>query len=259
MIEIKCTGSDELSIGEIKEFQGNLKRRTKDDIGKIIISIRKYGFSFPFFIWKSGKINYCLDGHCRVKALEKLLADGEELPKFPVVYIQAKDEAEAKNKLLRVNSQYGQMTIESVLEFAGEIKLDVTELMLPSGVMQFEQEETEEDLYTKKIVSPTYEPKNEKPSIKELFDEEKTQRLINEIANSDISEDEKAFLKQAAKRHTVFNYQKIADYYAHSDVKIQNLMEKSALVIIDFNKAIENGYVVLSKEIGQQYLEEKSE
>ena len=33
-------------------------------------------------------------------------------------------------------------------------------------------------------------------------------------------------------------------------------MEDSALVIIDFNKAIENGYVKLSKEVQELYLEE---
>jgi hypothetical protein len=151
MIEIKCTGSDELSIGEIKEFQGNLKRRTKDDIAKVIISIRKYGFSFPFFIWKSGKINYCLDGHCRVKALEKLLADGEELPKFPVIYVKAKDEAEAKQKLLRLNSEYGTMTLDSVMEFASGIDLDTDELKL-HGIVFMENVEmkSKEIKYTEK-------------------------------------------------------------------------------------------------------------
>jgi hypothetical protein len=36
-------------------------------------------------------------------------------------------------------------------------------------------------------------------------------------------------------------------------------MEKSALVIIDFEKAIQLGYVVLSEEIKSQYLEEYGE
>ena len=49
----------------------------------------------------------------------------------------------------------------------------------------------------------------------------------------------------------MFNYAKIADYYAHATPEVQNLMEKSALVIIDFNDAIMNGYVELSKEISQ--------
>jgi hypothetical protein len=57
-------------------------------------------------------------------------------------------------------------------------------------------------------------------------------------------------------RHIVFDYQKIADYYAHASKEIQELMEKSALVIIDFNKAIQNGYVKLSHEIAKQYGED---
>ena len=37
---------------------------------------------------------------------------------------------------------------------------------------------------------------------------------------------------------------------------MQELMEESALVIIDFEKAIQNGYVKLCEEIRNQYLQE---
>jgi hypothetical protein len=110
--------------------------------------------------------------------------------------------------------------------------------------------------YTSKINTPVYEPKNKKPKIYELFDDSKTKRLINEIKKSNISDDEKLFLIESAKRHTVFNYQKIADYYAHSNKEIQQLMEKSALVIIDFENAIEYGYVKLSDDLKKNYLDE---
>lgn len=50
-------------------------------------------------------------------------------------------------------------------------------------------------------------------------------------------------------RHIVFNYSLIADYYAHSNPEVQQLMEDSALVLIDFEDAIRNGYVKLSSEI----------
>jgi hypothetical protein len=63
----------------------------------------------------------------------------------------------------------------------------------------------------------------------------------------------------AARRHNVFNYEKIADYYAHSSKEMQELMERSGLVIIDFEKAIQNGYVKLCDEIRKQYLEEYGE
>jgi len=115
------------------------------------------------------------------------------------------------------------------------------------------------DKYARKIKVPIYEPKNRKPRISELYDASKTRALIKEIACADITDNEKVFLIEAAKRHTVFNYSKIADYYAHATKEMQELMERSALVIIDFNKAIEIGYVKLSNALKQAYLEEKND
>lgn len=113
--------------------------------------------------------------------------------------------------------------------------------------------------YSTKIEAPIYEPKNQKPHLIELVDKSKTHRLIREIDQSNLPIEEKKFLIDAARRHNVFNYEKIADYYAHSSKEMQDLMEKSALVIIDFEKAIQLGYVRLCDEIRTQYLEEYGE
>lgn len=123
---------------------------------------------------------------------------------------------------------------------------------------QFKQDESEKK-YSSKIESPLYEPKNKKPHIIELCDKSKTHRLIREIDESSLDYDEKMFLIDAARRHNVFNYEKIADYYAHSSKEMQHLMERSGLVIIDFEKAIEYGYVQLCDEIRTQYMEEYGE
>jgi hypothetical protein len=74
-----------------------------------------------------------------------------------------------------------------------------------------EFEKKNETQYTSKINIPIYEPKNAKPHILELFDDRKTKRIIREVKNSNLPEEEKQFLIEAAKRHTVFNYQKIAE------------------------------------------------
>jgi hypothetical protein len=121
----------------------------------------------------------------------------------------------------------------------------------------FEDEfEQQEQKYTSKVKIPICEPKNKKPHPLELYDSTKTSRLINEIQNAEIDDDEKKFLIEAARRHTVFNYSKIADFYAHSKPEVQRLMEKSALVIIDFDKAISYGYVRLSQEVANQYFKD---
>lgn len=83
----------------------------------------------------------------------------------------------------------------------------------------------------------------------ELCDRDKYEILIEEIENSSVEDAEKTFLKMAAARHLVFQYNKIADYYANASEEMQELMEKSALVIIDYDNAIANGYVKLSKKL----------
>ena len=139
-ISIKCETSEKLEIAEMTEMQGGLKERTDIDYDKIKLSICKFGFSFPFFIWKSGNKNYLIDGHGRFATLCKMQKDGYIIPPLPVVYIQCKNKTEAKQKLLRLNSQYGKMTKESVLEFAEDIDLNFDEIALPDSVIDFSEE-----------------------------------------------------------------------------------------------------------------------
>ena len=136
-ISIKCETSEKLELAELTEMQGGLKERTDIDYDKIKLSICKFGFSFPFFIWKSGNKNYLIDGHGRFATLCKMQKDGYIIPPLPVVYIQCKNKTEAKQKLLRLNSQYGKMTKESVLEFAEDIDLNFDEIALPDTTIDF--------------------------------------------------------------------------------------------------------------------------
>ena len=146
-IEIKCTTQDHLNLAEMTELQGTLKERTDIDYDKIKLSIIKYGFSFPMFIWrdKKDKKNYLCDGHGRFATLCKMQKDGYEIPDLPVVYIECKDKKEAKQKLLRLNSQYGKMTRESVLEFASGLDLNFEELALPDTMIDFSDAEEAQD------------------------------------------------------------------------------------------------------------------
>ena len=107
----------------------------------------------------------------------------------------------------------------------------------------------EENNYTRNIKAPTYEPKNEKPDPHTLYNTDKTEELIDKIKDLKLHNTEQAFLIYAAYRHTVFDYSKIADFYAHSNKEVQELMEDSALVIIDLDKAIENGFVQLTNSV----------
>lgn len=136
-ISVKCESQDLKNIAELTELQGSLKSRTDIDFDKIKLSIIKYGFSFPFFYTPLNGKNYILDGHGRFNTLCKMQKDGYIIPDLPCVKVECKDLKEAKQKLLRLNSQYGKMTKESVLEFAEDIDLNFEEIALPDTTINF--------------------------------------------------------------------------------------------------------------------------
>lgn len=113
--------------------------------------------------------------------------------------------------------------------------------------------------YSRKIEIPTYEPVEGVVELSELTDKTKYEQLCNEIDASELDSDIADFLKMAATRHIVFDYARIGDYYANASSEVQDLMERSALVIIDFAKAVENGFVKLTQELTEMYEAQKME
>lgn len=112
----------------------------------------------------------------------------------------------------------------------------------------FDVEQSQEDSkYTLKVEVPQYLPSAMCPDLSELLDTTKYYQLLHDIEKSNVSEQEKQFLRLSATRLIGFNFSLIADYYSHADKEMQALMEKQALVIIDIEDAIANGYVEYSK------------
>lgn len=107
--------------------------------------------------------------------------------------------------------------------------------------------------YERKIVPPVYEPQDGDVSLSDCYDTTKAQSLVSAVNSAKISDDIKEFLRVAAYRHVRFNYERIADYYAQAPKEVQEMMEDSALVIVDFDKAIEDGFVKISKDFMAQY------
>lgn len=114
--------------------------------------------------------------------------------------------------------------------------------------------------YTRKIEIPIYEPKNVMPKLSDIYNTDKRDELLVEIEKCNLPDDIKAFLQSAAERHTQFNFAKIADFYAHAPKDIKVLMENSALVIIDYDNAIRNGFIAYQEEVDKdvQTLNEQS-
>lgn len=178
------------------------------------------------------------------------------LKEVPTVLITGLTEEREKEIVIRDNVNNGQWDKELLSSW------DITRLV-DWGVdidLNFNLlTDEEESKYTKKIEAPVYEPKRDKqPKENDLLDLGKYNDLLQEIKRSCISDSIKNFLRMAATRHIVFDYGEIAEYYAHASKEVQELMERSALVIIDFNKAIESGYTRLKSDIFEIMLEDTS-
>jgi DNA modification methylase len=147
MIPITCDVKDYLKLDELKELQGELKTIDAKNLTKLKKRIVQSGLNVPFFIWKDDNTNYILDGHQRKKALTSLIKDdGFTVDKVPVVYIDANDIKDAKEKLLAITSQYGTMDAKYLInEFAEDIELKDFRLTNKEIYIDYVSKETNND------------------------------------------------------------------------------------------------------------------
>ncbi len=190
-----------------------------------------------------------LGGNMRLEALSQL-----GYKKVPVIDASELTDEQIKEFVIKDNIPFGQWDwdvlanewdSEALNEWGLEVWQNEGENEGMSGGLT-----EEERKYVGKIQSPIYEiTREDKPSFDKLINKEKFNDLTDQIEAADIPDEDKEFLRLAAYRHLQFNYENIAEYYAHSSEKVKELMEDSALVIIDFDKAIEHGYAQLNEEM----------
>lgn len=125
MIKVNCETKDKLKLVDMIPFQGNLKKRTEQDIEELTNSLVTEGLIMPFAIWKHDDKNYLLDGHGRRQALLALAGDARYPEVFetewPVIFIEAETEDDARKALLQITSQYGKITKAGVKQFTVSI------------------------------------------------------------------------------------------------------------------------------------------
>lgn len=112
--------------------------------------------------------------------------------------------------------------------------------------------------YSRLIAAPEYKPRGEvieSPAV--LYDNTKVDALKAEIEASGVTGEVRDFLMAAAERHRKFDFANIAEYYAQAPEEVKRLMESSALVIVDFGKAISGGFVDLSIKLEEALNDQK--
>ena len=234
-------------IDEIKPYEKN-PRKNEEAVEYVANSIKEFGFKVPIVIDKDGII---VAGHTRHKAAKKLgLAEVPCIVADDLTDEQVKAFRLADNKVSEKAEWDFALLADELLEIEG---LDMEDFGFDISFDEADEaSETNpltDEKYTTKVEIPHYEITGELPEINDLVNMDKYNELVARIKNSNVTEEQKEFLIKAAQRHNVFNYAKIAEYYAHQDKEMQELMEASALIIVDFDDAIKNGYVQLRSEI----------
>lgn len=123
MIKINCESDKTLKLTDMVPFQGNLKKRTDNDIKELVESLKTEGLMMPFAIWKHSDKNYLLDGHGRKEAFIRMAVTEPDLlsTDWPVVYIEADTEDDARKALLQITSSYGRITKSGYKQFCVSI------------------------------------------------------------------------------------------------------------------------------------------
>ena len=227
-------------------------RKNQEAVKAVVASIQEFGFRQPIVVDEN---NVVVVGHTRLSAARQL--GYTEVPVHMAVGLteqQIKAYRIADNKTNEFAEWDPEMlTLE--LEETGDLYTGFTEDDIAAlGGVEGLTGGKGDTTYTQVIASPVYEPtRDTKPLLSDLYTTTKYDQLLLDIDTAIISDDEKAFLKAAAARHVVFNYQEIAEYYCHSTPEVQKLFEQSALVIIDFNDAVDAGFVKMTEAIDSLY------
>lgn len=233
-----------LKLSEIIPYERN-PRKNDAAVEDLAESIRQCGYRARIIVDEN---NVILAGHTRLKALQLLGWKEAEVQRE----LDMPEEMKRKYRLLD-----NKISEKSTWDFE-LLEWELEDLNFEGYDFGFElqdlddiDEPQEDDKYTDVVNIPQYEPKGECPKISEMLDVTKYNELIAQIEESELPEEVATFLKYAAARHIGFNYKTIADFYAHQDKEIQELMENSALVIIDVDNAIKNGYTQLTKRLDE--------
>lgn len=191
-------------------------RKNDAQVDKMVGAIREFGFRIPIVAKSDGSV---VDGHLRLKAAQNL-----GLSEVPVVLADELTEAQVKAFRLLANRVFGENDDDG-------LPLD--------------------EKYISKIDIPQYEPTGKHVELMgDCCMTERYEQFIKDVDASSCSDAVKSFLRLAATRHIKFNYRAIAEYYANdADAEVQNLFERLALVIIDYDDAMKYGYVKISKEL----------
>jgi hypothetical protein len=248
---------ENVNIEELKPYENNAKKDISKSVELVKQSIKDYGMNVPLVIDSE---NVIICGHTRYEALKEL---GYKL----IPCIRKTDLTEEQIKAYRVvDNRTAEFFTWDIDKLKEELKdLEISTIYEFDDLINNNVEDTENP-YTIKREFEKYEPSNGEGGAEvveedfaKLCNSDKVLEFQNKIEALDTSEEIKNFLKATATRFYDFNFKNIAEFYARTTPEIQSIMEELALVIIDYDKALELGFVKLNKRVEELFNSEYGE
>lgn len=244
-----------MNIHDLKAYVDN-PRQNDEAVDKVKESIKEFGFKVPIVVDKNNEI---IAGHTRKKAALEI-----GIKEVPVIVADDLTDEQVRAFRLADNkvaefSEWDMELLQSELNMLDEIDMDSfgfgdMESEMENG-FDYDEDDTEEDEeinpYSLNVDSPVYNINGDKPNVGDLVDTSYADKLIQDIKEKELPKEIENFLIQSSYRHIKFDYKNIAEYYAHADDDVKELMEDSALIIVDYNKAIDKGYVKLTEKMAE--------
>lgn len=130
-IEIKCKFGSLVPVDRLNDLQNNLKELSDENFEKLSAEITETGFAFAPHVWQDPKTKklFLLDGHQRVKTVQRLVDQGWKIGALPVVMVEAKNLKEAGRRVMQGVAQYGEVTAQGLFDFSKRFDFKAPEIV----------------------------------------------------------------------------------------------------------------------------------
>lgn len=219
----------ELDLNDLTLSEKNPRTISKKDFAVLKKSIKDFPSMLEVREIVVDENNRVLGGHQRIKALQ---AQGKT--KVKVKKVTGWTDEEKDEFMIKDNIANGDWDNDKLANEWDKNKLEEWGLPLKIASSSDYKELLE-------VSIPYYTPAEECPDSTELADLSEVDELNSIITKLKPEKGLEAILRARAAFFADFDFQKIADYYAHADKKTQEVMKRLGLVIVMPKEAYELG------------------
>ena len=219
----------EMDLADIAEYKSNPRTISKKDFDVLKRSIKDFPSMLDVREIVVDENGVILGGNQRYKALQAI---GKT--KVKVKKVTGWTDEEKREFVIKDNIANGAWDNDKLANEWDKDKLE--EWGLPLKVASSGDYKELLD-----VSIPYYTPAEKCPDAEELVDLSEVERLKDIVDDLECEDGLKRLLWARASFFADFDFQKIADYYAHSDKKVQDVMKELGLVIVIPKEAYERG------------------